>query len=137
MRLLLAFLLLAACARIAPPPETLAGTSWQLVRFQGGDGKVMAGADEAYGYTPFFWSDILDYGYEAVGETRSDLDLVEDWKDGEVGTGVVYYLKAGQVRGVLLWNVWDSVDKARAVIEETGKEPLSDPESLRGRIPLG
>jgi 3-phenylpropionate/trans-cinnamate dioxygenase ferredoxin reductase subunit len=100
-------------------------------------GTVMAGADEAYGYTPFFWSDILDYGYEAVGETRSDLDLVEDWKDGEVGTGVVYYLQSGQVRGVLLWNVWDSVDKARAVIEETGKEPVSDPESLRGCIPLG
>ncbi|NPC41068.1 NAD(P)/FAD-dependent oxidoreductase [Nocardioides sp. zg-1230] len=100
-------------------------------------GKVMAGADEAYDYTPFFWSDILDYGYEAVGETRSDLDLVEDWKDGEVGTGVVYYLKAGQVRGVLLWNVWDSVDQARALIEETGKKPVSDPESLRGRIPLG
>lgn len=100
-------------------------------------GKVMAGADEAYGYTPFFWSDILDYGYEAVGETRSDLDLVEDWKDGEVGTGVVYYLKAGQVRGVLLWNVWDSVEKARDLIEETGKEPVADPETLRGRIPLG
>lgn len=100
-------------------------------------GKVMAGADEAYDYTPFFWSDILDYGYEAVGETRSGLDLVEDWKDGEVGTGVVYYLQSGQVRGVLLWNVWDSVDQARALIEETGKKPVSDPESLRGRIPLG
>src|SRR6476661_10376643 len=69
-------------------------------------GKVMDGADEAYDYTPFFWSDILDYGYEAVGETSSRLDMVEDWKDGEVGTGVVYYLKAGSVRGVLLWNVW-------------------------------
>lgn len=100
-------------------------------------GKAMAGSDEAYDYTPFFWSDILDYGYEAVGETRSDLDLVEDWKDGEVGTGVVYYLQSGQVRGVLLWNVWDSVDQARAVIAETGKEPVADPESLRGRIPLG
>lgn len=99
-------------------------------------GTVMAGAHEAYGYTPFFWSDILDYGYEAVGETRSDLDLVEDWKDGEVGTGVVYYLQSGQVRGVVLWNVWDSVDKARALIEETGKEPVADPESLRGRIPF-
>jgi NADPH-dependent 2,4-dienoyl-CoA reductase/sulfur reductase-like enzyme len=100
-------------------------------------GKVMAGADDAYGYTPFFWSDILDYGYEAVGETSSRLDMVEDWKDGEVGTGVVYYLKSGQVRGVLLWNVWDSVDKAREVIRETGESPVADPESLRGRIPLG
>ena len=100
-------------------------------------GRVMAGADATYDYTPFFWSDIFDYGYEAVGETRSDLDLVEDWKDGEIGTGVIYYLSAGQVRGVVLWNVWDSVDQARALIEETGQEPVTDPESLRGRIPLG
>ena len=97
----------------------------------------MAGADAAYDYTPFFWSDIFDYGYEAVGETRSDLDLVEDWKDGEIGTGVIYYLRAGQVRGVVLWNVWDSVDKARDLIAETAKEPVADPETLRGRIPLG
>ncbi|MBC2931529.1 NAD(P)/FAD-dependent oxidoreductase [Nocardioides sp. zg-1228] len=100
-------------------------------------GRAMAGADEAYGYTPFFWSDILDFGYEAVGETSSDLDLVEDWKDGEIGTGVVYYLRSGLVRGVLLWNVWDSVDRAREVIAETAKQPVADPESLRGRIPLG
>ena len=99
-------------------------------------GKVMAGADEAYDYTPFFWSDILDAGYEAIGETSSQLDMVEDWKDGQVGTGVVYYLKSGSVRGVLLWNVWDSVDKARELIAETGKEPVSDVESLRGRIPF-
>jgi NADPH-dependent 2,4-dienoyl-CoA reductase/sulfur reductase-like enzyme len=100
-------------------------------------GKVMAGADDAYDYTPFFWSDILDYGYEAVGETSSRLDMVEDWKDGEIGTGVVYYLTLGQVRGVLLWNVWDSVDQARALIEETAGTPVADPESLRGRIPFG
>src|SRR6478735_8365702 len=100
-------------------------------------GKVMAGAEEAYGYTPFFWSDILDYGYEAVGETSSRLDMVEDWKDGEIGTGVVYYLRSGQVRGVLLWNVWDSVDKARVLIHETTQTPVPDPESLRGRIPFG
>lgn len=97
-------------------------------------GKVMAGADGSYDYTPFFWSDILDAGYEAVGETSSRLDMVEDWKDGQVGTGVVYYLKSGAVRGVLLWNVWDSVDRARTLIEETGQTPVDDVESLRGRI---
>ena len=99
-------------------------------------GKAMAGADEAYDYTPFFWSDILDYGYEAVGEVTSRNDMVEDWKEGQIGTGVVYYLKSGQVRGVLLWNVWDSVDKARELIAETTKEPVPDPETLRGRIPF-
>ena len=100
-------------------------------------GKVMAGSEETYDYTPFFWSDILDAGYEAIGETSSRLDMVEDWKDGQIGTGVVYYVKSGQVRGVLLWNVWDSVDRARDLIAETGKEPVADPESLRGRIPFG
>lgn len=100
-------------------------------------GKVMAGADEAYEYTPIFWSDIFDAGYEAVGETKSDLDMVEDWKDGQLGTGVVYYLKQGSVRGVLLWNVWDSTDQAREVIRETRDAPLDDPEVLRGRIPFG
>jgi 3-phenylpropionate/trans-cinnamate dioxygenase ferredoxin reductase subunit len=100
-------------------------------------GKVMAGADATYDYTPFFWSDILDHGYEAVGETRSDLDMVEDWKDGEVGTGVVYYLKAGHLRGVVLWNVWDSVDQARELIAETKDAPVADPETLRGRISFG
>ncbi|PKH37562.1 Pyridine nucleotide-disulphide oxidoreductase [Nocardioides alpinus] len=100
-------------------------------------GKAMAGSDDPYDYTPFFWSDILDAGYEAIGETRSDLEMVEDWKDGQIGTGVVYYLKAGQVRGVLLWNVWDSVDQSRDLIAETGNKPVSDPESLRGRIAFG
>lgn len=100
-------------------------------------GRVMAGADETYDYTPFFWSDILDAGYEAIGETSSKLEMVEDWKDGEAGTGVVYYLSSGHVRGVVLWNVWDSVDKARDLIAETGKEPVADPKSLRGRIPFG
>ena len=100
-------------------------------------GKVMAGSDDTYDYTPFFWSDILDAGYEAIGETSSRLDMVEDWKDGEIGTGVVYYLTSGAVRGVLLWNVWDSVDKARELIAETGKDPVADPEKLRGRIPFG
>ncbi len=100
-------------------------------------GRVMAGADDTYSYTPFFWSDILDAGYEAVGETSSRLEMIEDWKDGQIGTGVVYYLDGGQVRGAVLWNVWDSVEKARELIADTAKEPVADPESLRGRIPFG
>jgi NADPH-dependent 2,4-dienoyl-CoA reductase/sulfur reductase-like enzyme len=99
-------------------------------------GKAMAGAEDTYDYTPFFWSDILEYGYEAVGEVTSRNDMVEDWKDGGLGTGVVYYVKDGAVRGVLLWNVWDSVDKARELIRETASSPVEDPESLKGRIPF-
>jgi para-nitrobenzyl esterase len=51
-------LLLSACAS-APPadaPVSLAGTSWQLVRFQGGDGKVVV-PDERSKYTIAFAAD--------------------------------------------------------------------------------
>ena len=62
--------------------------------------------------------------------------MVEDWKNGQSGTGVVYYLKSGQVRGVLLWNVWDSVDRARDLIAQTSKEPVADPGDAAGSHPV-
>lgn len=97
-------------------------------------GKVMAGGGEAYTHTPFFWSDLFDNGYEAIGDLRSDLTTVEDMSE-DLSQGVVYYLDGTRVRGVLLWNVWDSVPKAQQLIEESATEPVSDPASLRGRIP--
>jgi len=56
MRLVLAALLVAGCARISPAPEALAGTSWQLVRFQGGDGSVLTPDGKAK-YTVAFGAD--------------------------------------------------------------------------------
>lgn len=100
-------------------------------------GRVMAGDDTSYDRTPFFWSDLYDDGYEAIGELSTRHAVVEDWKDEGHGAGVVYYLDGGAVRGVLLWNVWDSVPLARELIEATRAEPVADPQSLRGRIPLG
>lgn len=99
-------------------------------------GRAMAGSDATYEQTPFFWSDLFDDGYEAIGELSTELDVVEDWQgDGdETAKGVVYYLDAGRVVGVLLWNVWDSVDDARSLIEATKDEPVEDTGSLRGRI---
>ena len=99
-------------------------------------GRAMAGSDATYDQTPFFWSDLFDDGYEAIGDLDTRLDVVEDWQGDDEPTdkGVVYYLDGGRVRGVLLWNVWDSVDDARALIEATKDEPLDDPSTLRGRI---
>jgi 3-phenylpropionate/trans-cinnamate dioxygenase ferredoxin reductase subunit len=45
---------------------------------------------------------------------------------------VVYYLRDGRVRGVLLWNVWGQVDAARALIAESGPFESKD---LKGRLP--
>ena len=94
-------------------------------------GRNMAGAVEAYDHLPSFYSDMFDLGYEAVGEVDSRLETFADWKRPNE-EGVVYYLKEGRVRGVLLWNVWEQVDTARALIAESG--PFT-PENLKGRIP--
>ena len=98
-------------------------------------GRNLAGADEAYDYTPIFWSDIFDNGYEAVGDLDSRLDTVEEWNDDHTAA-VVYYLKDDRVRGVLLWNVWDSSDKARDVIAQSKDGKLTR-EQLTGAIPVG
>ncbi len=93
-------------------------------------GKSMAGQGELYHHLPFFYSDLFQLGYEAVGELDSRLETIADWKE-PFKEGVVYYMKDGRVRGVLLWNVWGKVDEARKLIAERG--PLAS-KSLRGRL---
>ncbi len=94
-------------------------------------GQAMAGRAVTYDHLPFFYSDLFDLGYEAVGEVDSRLETVADWKE-PYREGVVYYLRDGLVRGVLLWNVWEQVDAARKLIAEPG--PFG-PDSLKGRLP--
>lgn len=94
-------------------------------------GRNLAGAGRRYDHLPFFYSDLFDLGYEAVGDVTARHQTVADWKE-KYQEGVVYYLEAGRVRGVLLWNVWNQVDAARALIAEPG--PFR-PEQLKGRLP--
>jgi 3-phenylpropionate/trans-cinnamate dioxygenase ferredoxin reductase component len=95
-------------------------------------GKVMAGKEEPYDYLPFFYSDLFELGYEAIGELDPNLEIYEDWKE-KYKEGVVYYMKNSRVRGVLLWNVWSQVDEARKLIAEKG--PFK-PEDLKVRLPV-
>lgn len=95
-------------------------------------GRAMAGDDSPYRHIPFFYSDLFELGYEAVGQTDSRLETVADWKE-EFKEGVVYYLSDGRVKGVLLWGVFGQVDAARALI--TDSRPMRR-EELAGRIPL-
>ncbi len=94
-------------------------------------GRAMAGDDSPYTHLPSFYSDLFEFGYEAVGELDPRGEMVADWKE-PLREGVVYYLKAGRVRGVLLWNTWGQVDAARALIARPG--PFR-PEDLVGRLP--
>lgn len=80
-------------------------------------GRNMAGQSESYHHQPFFYSDLFDLGYEAVGELDASLDIVEDWKE-PFRKGVIYYLRDGHVRGVLLWNTWGQVPAATQLIAE-------------------
>ncbi len=95
-------------------------------------GRSMAGDATSYTHLPFFYSDLFDLGYEAVGDTDPRLEVVEDWRE-PFREGVVYYLAGGRVRGVLLWNTWGQVDHARELIASAGPFTAS---SLRGRLPV-
>jgi 3-phenylpropionate/trans-cinnamate dioxygenase ferredoxin reductase subunit len=94
-------------------------------------GKNLSGSKIVYDHLPFFYSDLFDLGYEAVGELDSRAEIVQDWKQ-EFREGVVYYLTAGRVQGVLLWNVWGQVDAARALIQD---RKTWQPQDLKGRLP--
>jgi len=94
-------------------------------------GRVMSGVDEAYTTQPYFYSDLFDLGYEAVGQLDDRFEIVANWTE-PYREGVIYYLDDGRVRGVLLWNVWGQVDAARELIASPG--PF-DAENVRNRLP--
>lgn len=83
---------------------------------------------EPYAHLPFFYTDMFDLGYEAVGDLDASLEVVADWRE-PYREGVLYYLDRGRVRGVLLWNVWGKVDEARGLVGQS-----LTPEELRGQI---
>ncbi|MDA8169244.1 MAG: FAD/NAD(P)-binding oxidoreductase [Nitrospiraceae bacterium] len=94
-------------------------------------GRNMAGRREPYTYMPYFFSDLFEFGYEAVGEVSTEsLETWADWQK-ENDTGVVYYIKDGKIRGALMCNIWGKLDEARKLILEGGRITH---ESLKGAI---
>ena len=82
----------------------------------GWSGSTWPGRSESYDHLPFFYSDLFDLGYEAVGELDPRHETVAEW-DEPNRKGVVYYLDAERhPRGVLLWNIFGRVDAARDLI---------------------
>lgn len=94
-------------------------------------GRAMAGEPTPYDYLPFFYSELFDIGYEAVGELNPrEMEVVEDWiEPNRVGT--VYYLRDRRVRGVLLWNLRGRLREARSLVRDTRRVEEGD---LVGRI---
>jgi 3-phenylpropionate/trans-cinnamate dioxygenase ferredoxin reductase subunit len=79
-------------------------------------GENMAGASKPYDYLPFFYSDLFDFGYEAVGAVDSRLETIENWEEPNRKGTIAYVDDDRRPRGILLWNVWDKVDAARELI---------------------
>lgn len=94
-------------------------------------GRAMAGDPTPYSHLPFFYSDLFELGYEAVGALDPRGEIIADWKE-PFHEGVVYYVTGGRVRGVLLWNIFGQVDAARALISEPGPLRAID---IAGRLP--
>lgn len=95
-------------------------------------GRNMAGDAKPYHHLPYFYSDLFELGYEAVGDLDARLGTVVDWEE-PYRKGVIYYLKQDRVRGVLLWNVWEQVEAARSLI---GARQEFQPADLMGRLPV-
>ena len=87
-------------------------------------GANMAGANVPYDHVPFFYSDLFDLGYEAVGDVDSRLATIETWEEPNRKGTIAYVDDDGRPRGFLLWNVWDKVDAARRLI--AAGEPVGE-----------
>jgi 3-phenylpropionate/trans-cinnamate dioxygenase ferredoxin reductase component len=95
-------------------------------------GRNMAGASEPYLHLPFFFSDLFELGYEAVGELDSSLQTRADWAE-PFQKGIIYYFRDDRICGVLLWNVWDKVPVARELIAQPG--PFKPEDLDRKNVP--
>jgi 3-phenylpropionate/trans-cinnamate dioxygenase ferredoxin reductase component len=91
-------------------------------------GANMAGAGEPYAHLPFFYSDLFELGYEAVGEVDSRHQTIAQWKEPNRAGVLCYVDGSSRPRGFLLWDVWGRVDDATAMI--AAGEPVT-PATLR------
>jgi 3-phenylpropionate/trans-cinnamate dioxygenase ferredoxin reductase component len=88
-------------------------------------GRTMAGAHEPYRYMPYFFSDLFDFGFEAVGTVDSGLEITTDWQVVNE-KGIVWYLNNGKPAGVMMCNIWDRVESAREWISKGKKVELGE-----------
>jgi NADPH-dependent 2,4-dienoyl-CoA reductase/sulfur reductase-like enzyme len=79
-------------------------------------GANMAGATTPYTNLPFFYSDLFELGYEAVGEVDARLETESAWAEPNRKGVVCYVDRERRPRGFLLWDVWGKVDEARELI---------------------
>jgi 3-phenylpropionate/trans-cinnamate dioxygenase ferredoxin reductase component len=94
-------------------------------------GRNMAGAGQPYDHIPFFYSDLFDLGYEAVGDLDSRQPTVEHWVEPYRKGVIAYVDDERRPRGFLLWDVWGKVDAASELLR--AGEPI-DEAALAGLV---
>jgi len=87
-------------------------------------GANMAGAGTPYRHLPFFYSDLFELGYEAVGEVDARHETVAEWDEPFRKGAVAYLDEERRPRGVLLVDTWGKIDDATGLI--VAGEPLGD-----------
>jgi NADPH-dependent 2,4-dienoyl-CoA reductase/sulfur reductase-like enzyme len=115
-------------------------TLGQIMRIEGADhaeahgravGANMAGANQRYDHIPIKWFRVGEMQFEGVGELWARLDTELRWI--EPGReGAVFYLRDEVIRGVLLINVHERIDWARALIREARPTTSAERASLLG-----
>ncbi len=92
-------------------------------------GKNMTGEQEEYDHMPFFYSDLFDLGYEAVGEMNKDYTIFSDWIE-PYKKGTIFYLDDDKIVGLIFWNLWGKVDQGREIIRERKEYQIEDLKGL-------
>ena len=107
---------------------------WDNAKAQGKCAGInMAGGSEPYVYLPYFFSDLFELGFEAVGKLDSKMKTLTAW-EFPFRKGVVVYLEDRKVKGVLLWNEPNRLDWAKKLItNQTAPESVED---LKKMIPI-
>lgn len=78
-------------------------------------GRILAGDTTPYTHTPWFYSNVFEFAYKAIGEVDSSMEMLEDWITPQE-KGAVWYLEGEKPVGVLLWDMPDAVEHATAVL---------------------
>ena len=112
----------------------------QIMRVEGSDhaevhgravGANMAGANQPYDHLPFKWFRVGEMQFEGVGELWARLDTEMLWI--EPGReGAVFYMRDEIVRGVLLINIGDRAEWARALIRDARPTTAAERASALG-----
>lgn len=101
-------------------------------------GRNMAGAMEAYTYTPYFYTRLFDLDLKGIGHMSSDLQMICHWQmppnKDEMPCGVVYYADDDSaIRGVALLNIENSNEGLALARRVIGTRNSSRPDALLAR----